>query len=173
MSPRGHRDGVASSPRRARSDGVDPPSAGAATIFDFDDDNAPLSPSILDGLGPRSATRVATAPGASKNDLAPVNPYPWFGAPRAWPRGLPLDALNSANATLAPAAPAAATLGVVQGLAQRDPDVDAIYRLAPRAALPLPFFFDAAAKDVVAAGPGGRPHTSRCLQNEARVFLRA
>lgn len=32
-------------------------------------------------------------------------------------------------------------LGVVQGLANHDPDVDAFYRLGPRTALPLPFSF--------------------------------
>ena len=69
-----------------------------------------------------------------------MNPYPWFGASKAWPRGLPLDSLNSANASLS-TTKSTVQLGAVQGLAQRDPDVDAIYRLAPRNALPSTVLF--------------------------------
>ena len=108
--------------------------AGASQIFDFDDDNALLSPTALDGLKPSTKVQLASGQG-------PVNPYPWFGASKAWPRGLPLDSLNSANASLS-TTKSTVQLGAVQGLAQRDPDVDAIYRLAPRNALPLPFFFE-------------------------------
>lgn len=68
-----------------------------------------------------------------------LNPYPLLGATKfAWPRGLPLDAM------LAPAAPVAAAAlfdasnsGVVQSLANVNPDVDAIYRLTRT--LPLDF----------------------------------
>lgn len=107
--------------------------AGATQIFDFDDDNALLAPTSLDGLTPSTPVRLALGKG-------PVNPYLWFGAPKAWPRGLPLDSLNSNNATIGPKT--SVTLGAIQGLAQHDPDVDAIYRLAPRSALALPFFFE-------------------------------
>ena len=118
--------------------------AGASQIFDFDDDNALLSANALDGLTPSTKVQLASGQG-------PVNPYPWFGAAKAWPRGLPLDSLNSANASLS-TTKSTVNLGAVQGLAQRDPDVDAIYRLAPRNALPLPFFFDrkAAAENLIA-----------------------
>ena len=118
--------------------------AGASQIFDFDDDNALLSATALDGLKPTTKVQLASGQG-------PVNPYPWFGASKAWPRGLPLDSLNSANASLS-TTKSTVQLGAVQGLAQRDPDVDAMYRLAPRNALPLPFFFErkAASENLIA-----------------------
>ena len=61
--------------------------AGASQIFDFDDDNALLSATAMDGLKPSTKVQLASGQG-------PVNPYPWFGASKAWPRGLPLDSLE-------------------------------------------------------------------------------
>lgn len=54
-------------------------------------------------------------------------------------RGLPLERINQGPCATATATSSEHRLGVVQSLANRDPDVDAIYRLGPRAALPLPF----------------------------------
>lgn len=71
------------------------------------------------------------------------NPYPLMGAPTlpSWPRGLPIEDIKlsqqldhrlyrSMNLSMT-------NIGVVQSLADNDPDVDAIYRLTQ----PLPFSF--------------------------------
>ena len=129
---------------------------GAHVIFDFDDDNAPLSAAALDGPG-----HVAPAGSALLHGEGPstrpgphaCNPYPFFGAPKAWPRGLPLERINQGPCATATATRSEHRLGVVQSLANRDPDVDAIYRLGPRAALPLPFSFASEAPLLVLA-PG-------------------
>ncbi|KAH8054834.1 hypothetical protein JL722_8785 [Aureococcus anophagefferens] len=116
--------------------------AGAATIFDFDDDN------VLLGAPPASAAAAArasdprlAAPDAPDAGSAFFNAYAAsFGAEKAW--GLPLDAINGPAAAAAADDPRAADdVVVAQLLANHDPDVDAIYRLGPRAALPLPFDF--------------------------------
>ena len=70
------------------------------------------------------------------------NPYPIMGAPHlpSWPRGLPLLDIKSDKApadwselTQIPST----KIGVIQSLANIDPDVDAIYRLT----MPIPFDF--------------------------------
>ena len=130
--------------------------AGAKTIFDFDDDNelvAPLPASA--GAGVRALRpRVAKPLGKSGGGSAFVNAYAaGFGGDGIWPRGLPLPAINAdAEFRVVDGAAHAEDLdgavGAAQGLADHDPDVDAIYRLGPRAALPLPFAFP---KDETAA----------------------
>lgn len=74
-----------------------------------------------------------------------VNPYPLMGATNSpcWPRGFPLECIqfneiefavtNGKHATKFNSS----TIGVLQSLANHDPDVDAIYRLTQ----PLPFDF--------------------------------
>jgi STELLO glycosyltransferases len=56
-----------------------------------------------------------------------------------WPRGLPLQDIkfNASQVTLKPRKIPSASVGIVQSLANHDPDVDAIYRLTQ----PLPFDF--------------------------------
>ena len=118
---------------------------GAQVIFDFDDDNAPLSLTALDDHGPTVLAGLAVLH-ASGPSVA-CNPYPWFGATFSWPRGLPLESINAGGAKCKVAAAGNFShehrLGVVQSLANHDPDVDAIYRLGPRGALLLPFSFSA------------------------------
>mmetsp|Transcript_26392 Transcript_26392/g.91059 ORF Transcript_26392/g.91059 Transcript_26392/m.91059 type:complete len:401 (+) Transcript_26392:106-1308(+) len=126
--------------------------AGAQLIFDFDDDNELLYEGwIPDTLAEASSSyvfashdRVRAAP-----RYAFVNPYARvFGAPQMWPRGYPLDRINTpTNVPLRSETESVfkhsnVVLGAVQTLAQHDPDVDALYRLGPRSALPLPFEFD-------------------------------
>lgn len=79
------------------------------------------------------------------------NPYSCFGGPaNVWPRGFPLDAINNPGCNSCESAPVAALdgvpggeprpLGVVQALANHDPDVDAVYRLTyPPGGLPFAF----------------------------------
>ena len=118
--------------------------AGAATVFDFDDDNVLLgAPPASAGAAARASDPRLAAPDAPDAGSAFFNAYAAsFGAEKAWPRGLPLDAINGPAAAAAADDPRAADdVVVAQLLANHDPDVDAIYRLGPRAALPLPFDF--------------------------------
>lgn len=94
---------------------------GAHTIYDTDDDNLPYDdwqfPTFDADTTISSPTRF-------------VNPYSIF-APNhpdpLWPRGLPLDHIRTTQ-ELTPT-PTPVPIGVWQGLADGDPDVDAIYRL--------------------------------------------
>ncbi len=103
--------------------------AGARLIIETDDDNFPS-----DGFWRprRRELRVATV-----RDGGWVNVYRYFTEARIWPRGLPLDSIDG----LAPAFDALPVgevdCPVQQGLADADPDVDAIYRMT----LPLPQSF--------------------------------
>lgn len=92
---------------------------GAEVIFDTDDDNEPLPErefpafvgqhDVVDGLGP-------------------INVYSYFSRSRIWPRGFPLSALSDSRPRRLTTR--ATSVGVWQGLADLDPDVDAIFRLA-------------------------------------------
>ncbi|HKQ51890.1 MAG TPA: STELLO glycosyltransferase family protein [Pyrinomonadaceae bacterium] len=101
--------------------------AGASVIVETDDDNFP-GPEFW---GERSRRQqVATVTGAGW-----VNVYRYFTDANIWPRGLPLDRIQRAVPPLESLAEA--DCPVQQGLADENPDVDAIYRLA----LPLPQLF--------------------------------
>ena len=73
------------------------------------------------------------------------NPYPCFGGPgNVWPRGFPLGAVNEESSVPCNVVEEengeTRSLGVVQSLANHDPDVDAIYRLTyPAGSLPFDF----------------------------------
>lgn len=97
-------------------------SQGATTIYKTDDDNIPM-PSH--GFPPRTAKYDCI-----KRDDDWVNIYQFFAPPQApniWPRGYPLDLilrkenLKTVNKTI--------NISIWQGLADHEPDVDAIYRL--------------------------------------------
>ncbi|XP_022084642.1 probable glycosyltransferase STELLO2 [Acanthaster planci] len=107
---------------------------GAKLIYDTDDDNAPLFPEVpaFDNVG---YARYVTAGGAV------WNPYPTFGQnTKVWPRGFPLSRIKDQSTKIAAESGKALPqqVGVVQFLAQHDPDVDAIYRLTSE----LPFDFN-------------------------------
>lgn len=121
-------------------------------IYDVDDDNALIHPEAgvphaLSPFTPGSTTSFAVGPEASVH-----NPYGCFGGPgNVWPRGFPLDSINDADSNrcdevaVDPAGENAPPeegwrLGVVQALANHDPDVDAVYRLTyPPGGLPFDF----------------------------------
>ncbi|ORE89147.1 hypothetical protein ATO7_04690 [Oceanococcus atlanticus] len=111
---------------------------GAKWIVETDDDNFPLG-NFLDHPEAGSA-RVLSA----KNDHAWLNVYDYF-APTApvWPRGLPLDRVLGCDQVDEHQASNAPVL--VQGLAQDNPDVDAVFRLTR----PLPVRFAEEATAVV------------------------
>lgn len=79
------------------------------------------------------------------NSSGYFNPYPLFGVPQMWPRGVPLQNIKDAQAEPHCFRRALAKPLIQQGLANNDPDVDAIYRLT----LPLGVKFDANAFSVV------------------------
>ena len=76
---------------------------GAQRVWDFDDDNGLIGPGDLldrDALGGGAADQVH---GWGEAQLIP---YPVLGSTKfAWPRGLPLDAVQTAAASLAAATP--------------------------------------------------------------------
>ncbi len=96
---------------------------GAPLIIDTDDDNIPY-----DGWGfPSMSGDYATSP----PNKGFVNIYKSFTSHHIWPRGYPLDLiLNTAhNLKEEELTQETAKIGIWQGLADNDPDVDAIYRL--------------------------------------------
>ena len=126
---------------------------GADVIWDFDDDNilkfwiegaAPPKAPCLDyeidnGIG--DGDIISRMP--REHDYPTYNPYPVLGAPTlpSWPRGLPLDDIKekrSFNSTLDEIKIHRASVGVLQSLADVQPDVDAIYRLTMK----IPFSFN-------------------------------
>ncbi|MCX7650369.1 MAG: STELLO glycosyltransferase family protein [Flavobacteriales bacterium] len=94
---------------------------GASVIVDTDDDNIPYDDFEI---FPFDASYDTTA-----SDLGMVNIYKAFTDQKIWPRGLPLPEITRAENPLDQYAPTAVRVGVWQGLADGDPDVDAIYRL--------------------------------------------
>ena len=105
--------------------------AGADWIVETDDDNAPLDNFYA---VPPARIEARVAEGTPRW----VNAYHYF-EPTApiWPRGLPLEQLH-AQASLPPAAGRRTVEpAIVQGLANDNPDVDAVFRLTRE--LPVDF----------------------------------
>ena len=80
--------------------------------------------------------------GWDKEKLPVFNPYPIMGAPSfpSWPRGMPLAQIKTEDTEKLEVKEVSipqSEIGVIQSLANGDPDVDAIYRLTQ----PLPFAF--------------------------------
>ena len=95
---------------------------GADIIIDTDDDNIPYSdwsfPAFEGGF-------ITSAP-----ELGWVNIYHRFTDQPIWPRGLPLRNIRDSRDKLQwQQAEMPQKVGIWQGLADEDPDVDAIYRL--------------------------------------------
>ncbi len=92
---------------------------GAEIIYDTDDDNIPYPGWSFPDF---KCDRICT----SKNKF--INAYKLFTDELIWPRGFPLDEisnqesykLNNSNSL---------NIGIWQGMADNEPDVDAIYRL--------------------------------------------
>jgi hypothetical protein len=103
-------------------------SRGADIIIETDDDNFPLAQFWND--------RNETANANTLYNMGWVNVYKYFVDKHIWPRGFALEhihdnvpAIKEKRDILCP---------IQQGLAEENPDVDAIYRLT----LPLPVTFD-------------------------------
>lgn len=99
---------------------------GVDVIRETDDDNLPGEDFL------RPAIRRQTAPRLTGAGW--VNAYGYFRAdddrrPAIWPRGLPLDAIHARLPDYGTLETAEFDCPVQQGLADGDPDVDAVYRL--------------------------------------------
>lgn len=92
--------------------------SGAEIIYDTDDDNIPY---------PRWYAPEFEARKVVSSDRRFVNVYAHFGAKGVWPRGFPLDEVRAVGRDRTKERKV--SVGVWQGLADRDPDVDAIFRL--------------------------------------------
>lgn len=93
-------------------------SKGAEVLYDTDDDNMPH-----DNWGlPDFAGAFNTVAGCRF-----CNIYEFFTERKVWPRGYPLRLVNEKNAGRQSVQQQ--SIGVWQGLADLDPDVDALYRL--------------------------------------------
>lgn len=112
----------------------------ACLIHETDDDNLPLAAF----WAPK--TRKQRVPRLSKPGW--VNIYAYFSVENVWPRGLPLDAIHESLPEFESLPEAEMDCPIQQGLADENPDVDAIYRLT----LPLPLCFRQ--NRSVAPGPG-------------------
>ncbi len=95
---------------------------GAEIIIDTDDDNIPK---------PKWGFPVFDGPFRQFPKLSGfVNIYKYFTDMTIWPRGFPLQYLNgNAHANELPLTDNITRIGIWQGLADGNPDVDAIYRL--------------------------------------------
>jgi hypothetical protein len=95
--------------------------AGATVIIETDDDNLPE-----DGFwAPRE--RMVRAPLVTEPGWC--NVYSYFSDEMIWPRGLPLDRVKAVPPPLGAPGGALLDCPIQQGLAQDNPDVDALYRL--------------------------------------------
>jgi hypothetical protein len=95
---------------------------GAEVIIDTDDDNIPYD----NWKFPEFEGNYNT----SHSDLGWVNIYHHFSDQSIWPRGLPLRNIKDSRDKLTwSSGKTESRIGIWQGLADGDPDVDAIYRL--------------------------------------------
>lgn len=94
---------------------------GASTIRDTDDDNFPRE-GFWNILELRQEVATSSQQGW-------VNVYAWFSDAPIWPRGLPLDEVRTAPAAFESLSRQSVNCPIQQGLADENPDVDAIYRL--------------------------------------------
>ena len=102
---------------------------GATAIQETDDDNMPLEAFWGEPPQPKLGLSATTSPGW-------LNVYRWFTDQDIWPRGLPLENIQD---LFQPRVEEAALQPLIfQGLANDNPDVDAVFRLTRQ----LPFTFD-------------------------------
>jgi hypothetical protein len=99
---------------------------GAQAIIETDDDNFPENAFWSD------RQRHQTVPLSTQ--AGHVNVYRYFSQANIWPRGLPLDKILAPLPAFESLTNAQVDCPIQQGLANENPDVDAIYRLT----LPLP-----------------------------------
>ncbi len=142
-------------------------SEGAKRIWDFDDDNL-LTQSTFEIPGLKN--NVFTFDDVKTNKFLTFNGYPMMGASHLpiWPRGLPLNHIKSEGSfqfdsmdTQKMSLPDS-SIAIIQSLANKDPDVDAIYRLS----LPLPVNFQREGRSVAVPDDSYTP-----LNAQAALFF--
>ncbi|MEI8273865.1 MAG: STELLO glycosyltransferase family protein, partial [Paludibacter sp.] len=94
---------------------------GAEAIIDTDDDNIPYE----DWSFPNFEGSFDKIP----EERGFINIYKLFTTKKIWPRGLPLNKINKSDKLDEILQNIKCNVGIWQGLADEDPDVDAIYRL--------------------------------------------
>jgi len=104
--------------------------SGAEIIIETDDDNLPYESFWAD----RNRIQAVSV----LENTGWTNIYSYFTRANIWPRGLPLDAVQSRPPEYDSLPTREQDCPIQQGLADEDPDVDAIYRLT----LPLPVTFE-------------------------------
>jgi hypothetical protein len=155
---------------------------GAHFIWDFDDDNI-LYPNetlsrytvnaanAFNSNRPHQTTTILVPELQNSTECGVFNPYPFYrpSVIDIWPRGYPLDKINSAECQLRDRyclrEVPSHRIGIFQSVADKDPDVDAIYRLT-RA---LPIHFKGAVEDHPVVVP---PHTMSPMNAQASLFSR-
>jgi hypothetical protein len=95
--------------------------SNADIIIDTDDDNLPYESFW------KPKDRILTVPTAEKKGW--VNVYKYFTRKLTWPRGFPLNKISSQNGSYESLPLKMVDCPIQQGLANENPDVDAIYRL--------------------------------------------
>jgi len=114
----------------------------AEVVFDFDDDNELIS--NIPSSSENSNWLVA-------DNTQVFNPYPTFVelTDVAWPRGFPLTQIQNISTWKPPSlSTTSVKIGVIQSLANHDPDMDAIWRLTRK----LPLNFDEGKRVVMPPG---------------------
>lgn len=101
----------------------------ASLIVETDDDNIPF-PQFWHARHRRQLVQTVRHQGW-------VNVYRYFTETNIWPRGLPLDEVNAPSPPFESLTQEETDCPIQQGLADENPDVDAVYRLL----LPLPQSF--------------------------------
>ena len=96
---------------------------GASIIIETDDDNIPYD-EFWETRRSRHQQGVKTIGGHGW-----VNVYSYFSEANIWPRGLPLDSIKSNLPPFESLPSEAVDCPIQQGLADENPDVDAVYRL--------------------------------------------
>jgi len=112
-------------------------SQGSETILETDDDNLP-HPGFWSERSPVQTGSVLSGVGW-------VNVYAYFTDSLIWPRGFPLERVKQEQAPLSSFPLEEKLCPIQQGLADENPDIDAIYRLL----LPMPFVFDKHARVIL------------------------
>ena len=129
---------------------------GAQVLVETDDDNFPR-----ETFWKPRATRVACRP--VEGDRW-VNVYGYFAEQFIYPRGLPLEVARQTPP--APGALQEMECLIQQGMADENPDVDAVYRML----FPLPFNFDMGVEPVALGNGAWCPFNSQNTTFFAPVF---
>lgn len=94
---------------------------GSQVIVESDDDNLPLKAFWLERIQKMNCVSV--------EKTGWTNVYSYFTKKHIWPRGFPLEELLVTSEPVKPTKTLLKNCPIQQGLANGDPDVDAIYRL--------------------------------------------